>query len=66
LLSFTDSNGNGAKDIGDMGAVTVRYPVTSLSGVLSGFMSGSMQSRVSVRLERPGTWTTTDTSGVCQ
>ena len=65
LLSFTDSNGNGAKDIGDLAAVTVKYPVSSLSGVLSGFLSGTMQSRVSVRLEQPGTWATTDANGVC-
>ena len=65
LLSFTDSNGNGAKDIGDLAAVTVKYPLSSVSGVLTGFLSGTMQSRVSLRLEQPGTWTTTDANGVC-
>ena len=65
LLSFTDSNGNGTKDIGDLAAVTVKYPLSSLSGVLSGFVSGTMQSRVSVRLEQAGTWATTDVNGVC-
>jgi Flp pilus assembly protein TadG len=65
LLSFTDSNGNGTKDIGDLAAVTVKYPLSSVSGVLSGFVSGTMQSRVSVRLEQAGTWVTTDANGVC-
>jgi hypothetical protein len=66
LLGFTDSNGNGVKDIGDMAQVTLRYPLSSLSGLSSAFLNGSMQSRVSVRLEQPGTWTTTDASGTCQ
>jgi Flp pilus assembly protein TadG len=66
LLGFTDSNGNGAKDIGDLAQVTVRYPLSSLSGLSTGFLSGSMQSRVSVRLEQPGTWATTDAGGTCQ
>ena len=65
LLSFTDSNGNGAKDIGDLAAVTVKYPISSVSGVLTSFLNGTMQSRVSVRLEQGGTWATTDTNGVC-
>jgi len=66
LLAFTDSNGNGVKDIGDMAQVTVRYPLSSLSGLSSTFLNGTMQSRVSVRLEQPGTWSTTDASGTCQ
>jgi hypothetical protein len=66
VLSYTDSNGNGAKDIGDLGGVTVKYPLSSVSGVLSGFLSGTMESRVSVRLEQPATWTPTDANGVCQ
>ena len=66
LLGFTDSNGNGVKDIGDMAQVTVRYPLSSLSGLSSTFLNGTMQSRVSVRLEQPGTWSTTDASGTCQ
>ena len=66
LLGFTDSNGNGAKDVGDLAQVTVRYPLSSLSGLSTAFLSGSMQSRVSVRLEQPGTWATTDAGGTCQ
>ena len=66
LLGFTDSNGNGAKDVGDLAQVTVRYPLSSLSGLSTAFLSGTMQSRVSVRLEQPGTWTTTDAGGTCQ
>lgn len=66
LLSFTDSNGNGAKDIGDLAQVTVKYPLSSLSGLSTAFLSGSMQSRVSVRLEQPGTWASTDAGGTCQ
>ena len=65
-LGFTDSNGNGVKDIGDLAQVTVKYPLSSLSGLSSAFLNGTMQSRVSVRLEQPGTWTTTDASGTCQ
>jgi Flp pilus assembly protein TadG len=66
LLSFTDTNGNGAKDIGDLAQVTVKYPLSSLSGLSTAFLSGSMQSRLSVRLEQPGTWATTDAGGTCQ
>ena len=66
LLGFTDSNGNGAKDVGDLAQVTVRYPLSSLSGLSTAFLSGTMQSRVSVRLEQPGTWATTDAGGTCQ
>jgi len=66
LLSFTDSNANGTKDIGDLAGITVKYPVSSVSGIFSGFLSGTMQSHVTVRLEQPGTWTTTDASGACQ
>ena len=66
LLAFTDSNGNGAKDIGDLAQVTVRYPLSSLSGLSTPFLSGTMQSRVSVRLEQSGTWATTDAAGTCQ
>jgi Flp pilus assembly protein TadG len=66
LLAFTDSNGNGAKDIGDLAQVTVRYPLSSLSGLSNAFLDGTMQSRVSVRLEQSGTWATTDAGGVCQ
>jgi Flp pilus assembly protein TadG len=66
LLTFADSNGDGAKDIGDLANVTVKYPVSSLSGLSTGFLSGTMQSRVSVRLEQPGTWTATDAGGTCQ
>ena len=66
LLAFTDSNGNGVKDIGDLAQVTVKYPLSSLSGISSAFLSGSMQSTVSVRLEQPGTWATTDAGGTCQ
>jgi Flp pilus assembly protein TadG len=66
LLAFTDSNGNGAKDVGDLAQVTVSYPLSSLSGLSTPFLSGTMQSRVSVRLEQSGTWTTTDAAGTCQ
>jgi Flp pilus assembly protein TadG len=66
VLTFTDGNGNGTKDIGDLAGVTVEYPISSVSGVLSGVLNGTMRSRVAVRLEQPGTWTVTDASGVCQ
>jgi Flp pilus assembly protein TadG len=66
VIAFTDSNGNGTKDIGDLADVTLTYPISSVSGVLSGFLNGTMQSHVRVRLEQPGTWTTTNASGVCQ
>jgi hypothetical protein len=66
FLSFTDANGNGSKDIGELGSIVVRYPLSSLSGVSGAFLTGTMQSSVTMRLEQPGTWTTTDANGVCQ
>jgi Flp pilus assembly protein TadG len=66
LLSFADANANGSKDIGELGTVVVRYPLSSLSGISGAFLSGTMQSTVTMRLEQPGTWSTTDASGVCQ
>lgn len=66
VLSFTDANGNGTKDIGELAAVTVKYPLSSLSGVSGVFLNGTMQSTVTMRLEQVGTWSTTNAAGVCQ
>jgi Flp pilus assembly protein TadG len=66
VISFTDANGNGTKDIGELAAVTVAYPLSSLSGVSGIFLNGTMQSSVTMRLEQPGTWSSTNASGVCQ
>jgi Flp pilus assembly protein TadG len=66
LLTFTDSDGDGVKDVGELGGVTLRYPLSSLSGVSNTFLSGTMSSTVTMRLEQTGTWSVTDGAGVCQ
>ena len=66
VLSFTDANANGTKDIGELAGVTLQYPLSSLSGVSGAFLSGTMQSTVTMRLEQVGTWSTTNSAGVCQ
>jgi len=66
VLGFTDGNGNGAKDVGELASITLRYPLSSLSGVSGAFLNGTMQSTVTMRLEQTGTWSTTNAAGVCQ
>jgi hypothetical protein len=66
ILSFTDADADGSKDIGELGAITVRYPLSSLSGVSGAFLGGSMESTVTMRLEQTGTWSVTNDAGTCQ
>jgi Flp pilus assembly protein TadG len=66
VLGFTDANGNGTKDVGELASVSLQYPLSSLSGVSGAFLSGTMQSTVTMRLEQTGTWSTTNAAGVCQ
>ena len=66
VLSFTDANANGTKDVGELAGVTVKYPLSSLSGVSGPFLNGTMQSTVTMRVEQIGTWSTTNAAGVCQ
>jgi Flp pilus assembly protein TadG len=66
VLGWTDANTNGAKDIGELGTITLRYPLSSLSGVSGVFLSGTMQSTVTMRLEQTGSWSITDAAGTCQ
>jgi Flp pilus assembly protein TadG len=66
ILTFTDADGDGVKDVGELAGVTLKYPLSSLSGVSNAFLSGTMSSTVTMRLEQTGTWSVTNAAGVCQ
>lgn len=52
-VQLENTNGNGTTgDIGDNLVVCLRYPLTSLSGVLSPFLQGTLKAKAVMRMEQ--------------
>lgn len=62
-VRLENTNGNGTTgDAGDNLVVCLRYPLTSLSGVMSPFLNGTLRAKAVMRMEQTASFTSGTTS----
>lgn len=62
-VRLEDTNGNGTTgDVGDNLVVCLRYPLTSLSGVLSPFLNGTLKAKAVMRMEQTASFAPGETT----